>query len=104
MVTVTCDVRIDDFCQIHGCDRSLDQAKQDKDLCDAGPHTMHCGDYDMIITSGGNGNNSTFYYQAYELVALAGYEAEGFRCAAGPTSFDAPFCRIAGDLLPVCLH
>ncbi len=103
---VSCSVSIDEACGSGSCDRTLEAAKHDPQLCSPGfPAVLRdCGNF-QVVTKSEIDTVKSYYYHEGQLVAIVLHVVGSHfaTCIAGPQSFEAPQCsREPGVLLPAC--
>jgi hypothetical protein len=98
---VTCSTTIASYCASHACSRTLDDAKQNRDLCPA--VLTPCSDYDLVKTT--SIDTSTTYYYLHAVLVAIQHRAQPMpaACLAGPTAFVPPACGDQSQTLPVCI-
>jgi hypothetical protein len=103
--TTPCSLSVDDSCGRFGCDRTLDAAEHDPQLCSPGfpAALIDCGDFQVVRKSELD-TGTSYYYKDGQLTAIVEYVvgASFLACSAGPERFEAPQCSGTGVLLPAC--
>lgn len=101
---VTCSASVDDACRSASCDRTLDQAKHDAQLCQPKFTSVlfACGDL-VVVSDHAPDTGVSYYYQDGELVAMERTDLVTTGCFAGPAAFVKPACSSAVEVpLPAC--
>jgi hypothetical protein len=89
---------VDEYCASNDCDRALDTALDDSNLCPS--VRLVCDGYDVIHLTPIDGD-STYYYLGGALVAFHQETFAGGGCVAGPPTFSEPQCDFT-DSQPLC--
>jgi hypothetical protein len=98
IIPLDCDRSVAEACAQSGCDRTLDAAQHDQNLCGPGfPAAVYSCDGYMHVDKSGVDAGTAWYYKDGNLVAMISRNAVAVRsCVAGPSSFDLPLCN--GDI------
>jgi hypothetical protein len=93
---VSCPISLDAYCAQSQCDRTLDEARQDPQLC--GANLQQCGRSFLVKLQ-----NRTLYYQESDLVArVDGLVPGPTSCVTGPATFEVIRCATPESPLQSC--
>lgn len=93
-ITTNCTATVAEYCGTASCDRTLEAAQHDKDLCTPGAPSMlvACGGY-AVVLRGSLTTSPQLFYSDGNLVAIVNrVDVIPGDCSAGPLVFLAPQC------------